>query len=271
MPSIQSPVELSPHLYIVYSEFPHRDSSNIYLITGAYPTLIDCGSHRAIPRLISNLAQLGIAPRDIVHIIATHGDYDHIQGFHDLRVDHPDLRLHVHPLDWPSVQGSDPYRTCSYVYHQPFVPIVADQCLALEDGERISTGDTELTVHHTPGHTEGSVSLLGEIDGHKVLFAGDAIGGAMRSLDGADLESWAQAMVTWKRSLTHLETLEFEWILNGHEPARSLPISRSFFNRSVTSFGTMLNPWFLLDEPAAEPDSTTLPAGLPVPAGGVSS
>jgi glyoxylase-like metal-dependent hydrolase (beta-lactamase superfamily II) len=158
------------------------------------------------------------------------------------------------------------------VYHQPFVPIVADQCLALEDGERITAGDTELTVHHTPGHTEGSVSLLGEIDGYRVLFAGDAIGGAMRSLDGADLERWVQAMVTWKQSLTHLETLDFEWVLNGHEPAKSLPISRAFFDRSVASFGTMLNPWFLLEESTATgPGSGNPQVQSAVPAGGVAS
>lgn len=250
MASLPAPVQLSPHLFIIYSEFPHRDSGNVYLITGTYPTLIDCGSRRAIPQLVSNLAQLGLEPKDLTQIIATHGDYDHVQGFHDLRVEHPALRLCVHPLDWPSVQGSDPYRNASYLYHHPFIPLTADQCLPLEDGEEIAAGDTSLTVYHTPGHSEGSVCLLGGVNGHQVLFAGDVVGGAMKSLDGADLEIWAQAVGSWKRSLSRLTDLNFEWVLTGHEPVPGLPIGRAQFDRSVRWFGKMMNPWFLLEEEA---------------------
>jgi glyoxylase-like metal-dependent hydrolase (beta-lactamase superfamily II) len=248
MPSLTAPVQLSPHLFVVYSEYPHRDSGNAYLITGRYPTLIDCGSHRAAPYLIDNLAQLGLRVGDLTQVIATHGDYDHIQGYHDLLLHHPDLRLYLHRKDWPIVQGNDPYQNASYLYRHPFVPFTAEQCLPLEDGETIAAGDTSLTAYHTPGHTEGSVSLLGTIDGHEVLFAGDAIGGAMRSLEGAVLEIWVQAAVTWKQSLQRLTGLDFEWVLNGHEPAKTLPLPRSRFDRAVRSFGRMLSPWFSLDD-----------------------
>lgn len=256
MTALTVPVELSPHLFIVYSEDPHRDSGNAYLLTGDVPTLIDCGSHRAAPRLIANLAQLGLDVEDLAQVIATHGDYDHIQGYHDLRLLHPGLRLLLNRNDWPIVQGHDPYRNASYLYGNTFVPFTAEQCLPLDDGETIAAGDTELTVVHAPGHTEGSVCLLGTIDGHRVLFAGDAIGGAMRSLTGATLEIWVQAAVTWEGSLQRLSALEFDWVLNGHEPATGLPISRKRFDRAVLSFGRMLNPWFSLDDedvPASEP------------------
>jgi len=239
---------LTPHLYVVYSEFPHRDSGNVFLITGRSPTLIDCGSRRVIPHLIRNLAQLGIDVRDLARVIATHGDCDHIQGYHDLHRLHPALRLHIHRHDWPLVQESDPYRNANYIYGNPFVPLPAERCVPLEDGETIAAGDGALMIHHTPGHTEGSVCLWGEIDGKKVLFAGDTVGGAMRSLDGADLRIWAQAVVTWEQSLQRLARLDIDWVLNGHEPAHGLPLGRARFDRAVASFGKMLNPWFLLDE-----------------------
>ncbi len=248
MTPLTAPVQLGPHLYILYSEYPHHDSGNAYLITGRYPTLIDCGSQHAFPYLVRNLAQTGLAIRDLTQIIATHGDYDHVQGYHDLRREHPYIRLHIHRNDWPSVQECDPYRNGSYIYNRALEPIAAESCLPLEQDEIIAAGDTTLQVHHTPGHTEGSVCLLGEIDGHRVLFAGDTVGGGMRSLDKAVLEIWAQAAVSWKQSLLRLGALDFEWVLNGHEPARSLPISRERFDRSVASFGQMLSPWFTLDE-----------------------
>lgn len=255
MPRLTAPRQLSSHLFIVYSEVPHRDSGNVFLITGRVPTLIDCGSSRSVPQLRRNLSHLGFDVRDIARVIATHGDCDHIQGFHELRRDHPGLQLHLHPDDWPLVQKSNPYRNAGYLYRNSFAPIDAEHCLPLEDGAHIVAGDTMLRVLHTPGHTEGSVCLSGEIDGHNVVFAGDTVGGAMRSLNGADLRIWAQAARTWEQSLCRLAAMDIDWILNGHEPAANLPLSRAWFDRAVASFGKMMNPWFLLDETADEHDS----------------
>jgi glyoxylase-like metal-dependent hydrolase (beta-lactamase superfamily II) len=248
MSVLSAPVQLSPHLYVLYAEFPHIDSANVYLITGDKPTLIDCGSPRAIPQLVRNLDLIDMSVADIEHVIVTHGDYDHIQGFHRLLAMNPDLQVHLHPHDWPIVQGNDSYRNASYLYGQPFLPFLDQRFVPIEDGDVLDAGSGQLTVVHTPGHTEGSVSLLGEVDGRAVLFAGDAIGGAMKSLSGAVLHVWAQAALTWQQSLQRLSTLEFDWVLNGHEPVESLPLSRTQVDRLVKSFGKMLNPWFTLDE-----------------------
>ncbi len=140
------------------------------------------------------------------------------------------------------------------------MPFLADQCLPLDDGNVLPAGNTSLVVHHTPGHTEGSVCLLGEIDGISVLFAGDAIGGSMKSLAGANLHIWANAAVTWAESLRRLEALPFDWVLNGHEPAATLPLTRSHVDRLFGSFGMMLNPWFLLDD-SESPVSGVMGAG----------
>lgn len=252
MPRLTAPVQLSRHVYVVYSEFPHVDSGNAYLISGKSPTLIDCGSQRGFPQLLSNLSQLGVRVTDLEQVIATHGDYDHVQGFHSLCQLHPELRLRLHRSDWPIVQESNPYRNASYLYGRPFVRFQEEQCLPLDDGDVIPVGDSTLTVHHAPGHTEGSVCLLGEFDGIGILFAGDAIGGAMRTLEGASLEVWAQAVATWQQSLLRLTALEFDWVLNGHEPAGSLPLRRSRIDRMVPMFGKMLNPWFFLEDDDGE-------------------
>lgn len=253
MPVLTVPVQLSPRLFVVYAECPHVDSSNVFLVAGQKPTLIDCGSARAVPRLLANLTQLGLDASDVDRVIATHGDYDHIQGFHDLRRLHPGMRLNLHRNDWQTGEAGDVYRTCSYLYGQPFAPIEAGACDPIVDGDELPAGDGFLRVVHTPGHTEGSVCLLGEVDGRTVLFAGDAIGGAMKSLDGATLDIWAQAATTWRNSLLRLAGLDFDWVLNGHEPAASLPLSRAHFDRMVPSFGKMMNPWFHLGDDEVAP------------------
>lgn len=250
MSRLAAPRQLSPHLYIAYAEFPHRDSGNVYLVTGKHPTLIDCGSRRGVRYLVENLAQIGLEPRDIEQVIATHGDCDHLQGYHELRRLHPGLSIRIHPRDLPLVLENDPYRNASYLYGNAnaFEPFAPEQCLPIAEGDRVPADDTELTVVHTPGHTEGSVCLLGEIDGHWIVFAGDTVGGSMRSLTGANLAIWAEAAQTWERSLQKLSALEFDWVLTGHEPEASLPISRARFDRAIASFGKMLNPWFSLAE-----------------------
>jgi hydroxyacylglutathione hydrolase len=248
MNSLTAPRQVSPHLFIVYSEFPHRDSANVYLLTGRVPTLIDCGSRRAVPQLVRNIEQAGVGLSDISQVIATHGDCDHVQGYHDLHKANPQLRLHLQSLDWPLVQESNPYRNANYLYRNEVMPIAPELCRPVADGDHIPAGDGELTVLHTPGHTEGSISLWGEIDGHNVVFAGDTVGGCMKSLQGADVAIWVQALRTWEQSLERLARLDIDWIFNGHEPEATLPLIRSWLDRGVASFGKMMNPWFLLSD-----------------------
>jgi len=71
MPMLTAPVQLSPHLYIVYFEFPHLHSGNVFLVAGLCPTLIDCGSERAVPQRLTILAQLGLEGRDFYQVITT--------------------------------------------------------------------------------------------------------------------------------------------------------------------------------------------------------
>ena len=110
-----------------------------------------------------------------------------------------------------------------------------------------------LEVIATPGHTEGSICLLGVIDGLRVLFAGDTVGGAMRSIDGASIVVWVEAVRAWTTSLQLLSCHDFDWVLNGHEPTTGLPITRERFDRMVRRFGTMLNPWFSIAEREPSP------------------
>jgi hydroxyacylglutathione hydrolase len=256
MTNLTSCIQFSEHVYLAYAEFPHVDSGNVFLITGEHPTLIDCGSARALPQLVDNLSQIHIDVQDIEQVIATHGDFDHVQGCHGWRLLNPHLQLLIHAMDQAVVQAENAYHTASYLYGQRFVRLQASQCIPVADGDVIPAGDTLLTVYHTPGHSEGSICLLGEIDHQTCLFAGDATGGSMKSLEGATLEIWAQAASTWATSLNRLSTLEFEWVLSGHEPAFGLPLSRQQFDRMVVHFGKMFNPWYLPGDYDGAPIST---------------
>ncbi|MBA2316049.1 MAG: MBL fold metallo-hydrolase, partial [Chloroflexi bacterium] len=116
----------------------------------------------------------------------------------------------VHPLDRHRL--TDPQPMWAPFEIPPSVPAVE-----LAEGGVIRFGEIRLDVLHTPGHTEGSVSLLAPDDA--MLFSGDTLfaGGWGRvDLPGGD----SGAMV---ESLGRLASLDAPLrVLPGHGPATTI-------------------------------------------------
>ena len=81
--------------------------------------------------------------------------------------------------------------------------------MLLNDGDKISVGNSSLSVLHTPGHTPGSICLVGE----DFIITGDTLfNGSIGRYDfpGGDYD-------TIMRSLKKLTELEFNYkLLPGH-------------------------------------------------------
>jgi len=60
--------------------------------------------------------------------------------------------------------------------------------VGLSDGDIFDWEGIQLRVIHTPAHTEGSISLLAEIGGRRVLFCGDIIHSPGKILNFYDLQ-----------------------------------------------------------------------------------
>jgi glyoxylase-like metal-dependent hydrolase (beta-lactamase superfamily II) len=136
-------------------------------------------------------------------IVSTHRHWDHIgDNAEAVIATGASLAAHVadrHGLEQPD-QGSSPFAI------PPSVP-----ALDLAEGSRIRIGDIDLSVLHTPGHTEGSVCLLAPED--RILLSGDTLfagGWGRTDLPGGD----RQAMIA---SLSRLATLDDNLtVLPGH-------------------------------------------------------
>ena len=244
MDVLTGPVQLATNLYLVYHEWPHWDSGNVYLITGEVTTLIDCGSEASFPQIKANLRKIGIRPSDIKQVIATHGDFDHTQGFLQLAGRCSKVPLLVHQADWQPMIDGDNVLTKAYLYGQTYRPLPAERCLPLSGNQLITVGDSEMLFLHTPGHSAGSSCLLGQFDGQSWLIAGDTVCGSMIDISLVGTQVWVDYFMQWRNSLEQLSQLNFDWVLTGHE---TLPLSRGAFDEGREHFGQMFYPWFARD------------------------
>ncbi|RKY15518.1 MAG: MBL fold metallo-hydrolase [Planctomycetota bacterium] len=153
--------------------------------------------------------QLGDEGWALRFIVSTHRHWDHI-GDNAEAVVATGATLAVHLADRHGLEQPDPMSA-------PFPIPPSVPALDLAEGSRIRFGDVDLTVLHTPGHTEGSVCLLSQED--RVLISGDTLfagGWGRTDLAGGD----AEMMVD---SLARLATLEDGLaVLPGHGPETSI-------------------------------------------------
>lgn len=152
----------------VHAVFGVGYDSNIFLVTGENPVLVDAGTGMHSRKVIENLSK--VAPRLLPKtIVLTHRHFDHIGGAHDLAT-HFGAEIMVHEKDAQSVEEGDPRSTAASMFNCQLRPMKVRR---LREGDILSTGDHELEVIHTPGHTIGSMCLFEGSSG--TLISGDTV------------------------------------------------------------------------------------------------
>jgi hydroxyacylglutathione hydrolase len=103
---------------------------------------------------------------EIKIIVLTHGHSDHIAALRDIQ-DKTGAQVAIHNEDADFLEGHGSFSSQFGIsYKTPHPP---DRLLQEED--EIDIGGASFTVVHTPGHTPGSICLLGE----NMIFTGDTI------------------------------------------------------------------------------------------------
>ena len=132
-------------------------------------------------RIIAAVHRLGLKPALILN---THGHFDHVGANRDIK-DAFDIPLAIHALDNPMLELAGRLEM-SFVLEAKDSP-PAD--FFLQDKARIPVGESQLEVLHTPGHSPGSVCLLGDgflLSGDTLFYEGvgrtDLPGGSDRDL-----------------------------------------------------------------------------------------
>ncbi len=183
--------------------------------------LADPGSREAIaidtatPSLAWIAEELAARDWTLKLIVSTHGHWDHI-GDNAALAAHTGADIAVHPLDRERLTNPQPL-------YAPFDIVPSVPAVELAEGGVVRFGQIELTVLHTPGHTEGSVCLLARDEG--LLFSGDTLfAGAWGRTDfpGGDPE----AMVASLARLTGLE--DHIGVFPGHGEATTIGRERAW-------------------------------------------
>ena len=181
--------------------------NNCYLVTdeaSGRSALVDCTEY-------SDKMKDFIGDAKLDYILLTHGHFDHCTGVAGLLKKWPELPVYIHEADVVDTV-SDQLKFCRLgeknqrYYHE---------------GDKLTVGNLTLDVMETPGHSQGSVSLL--VEGQHVIFSGDTLfrGNCGRcDFPGGDY----RAMV---RSLGRLGKLEGQYtVYPGHEEATDMDYER---------------------------------------------
>lgn len=101
------------------------------------------------------MAKLGLDPRQVKYIVITHGHGDHYGGASYLAKKYG-AHVVASEADWTMMHTHLEF--ASAVWPQP-----PARDIAVKDGERLTLGDTTLTLYVTPGHTPGTLSPVFDV------------------------------------------------------------------------------------------------------------
>ncbi|MHA1371639.1 MAG: MBL fold metallo-hydrolase [Promethearchaeota archaeon] len=136
-------------------------------------------------------------------------NYDHVGAAHEFKKMYPDAIVIAHELEVDAIQGLPGTEgiTAASWYGAILVPVNVDDILTGKSGV-LNLGSRVFHWYHTPGHTQGSISIVVEDEGKKVLFGQD-IHGPFMSAFRSNIEDWA-------RSMKMLMELDTDILCEGH-------------------------------------------------------
>jgi len=140
------PAKVFDNLYFVgskiHSSWALTTSQGIILIDTLY-------TYNSEEEIVGGLKKLGLDPTSVKYVIISHAHGDHVGGA-KLMQDRYGSHIVMGGPDWDSIERS----VNGYPQGKPKRDIVAD------DGQKITLGDTSVTIVTTPGHTPGTLSML---------------------------------------------------------------------------------------------------------------
>ena len=193
------------------------DASAYLILFEGEAALIDAGADPDARALIANLDPLlAEAGASLELLVLTHNHIDHVGGAAALK-QRFGLEVVMHQADAPALEKGDIEATGADMYNTTVRPVEVD--LEIEETVYpLELNGGRLTCLHTPGHTPGSISVLLERDGDRILFGQD--------IHGPFLPRFNSDLDEWRLSMMKLLKLKCDVLCEGHfgvvEPAEQV-------------------------------------------------
>jgi metallo-beta-lactamase class B len=138
------PMKVFDNLYFVgqteYSAWAVTTSDGIIIIDPIFDYSVE-------EEVVNGLKTLGFDPNTIKYVLISHAHSDHVGGASYLQ-DRFNAKVIMSDADWTLLEGT------RASWRKPRKELVAT------DGQKLTLGDTSITLHITPGHTLGTISSL---------------------------------------------------------------------------------------------------------------
>jgi len=182
--------------------------SNIYIIDGEIPTIIDCGTGLN-QKYVDDKIKQTINPLKIQQIILTHEHFDHCGGAKNiLDLTNKKAKILSHNNAAEKIEGGDSYFARMLGGYMPKINID----YKIKDNENVTIGDEKFQIIHTPGHSPGCICMYNKKN--KILFSGDTIF-AYGSFGRYDFPGGKLSEL--KQSIKKISKLDIENLYPGHE------------------------------------------------------
>ncbi|RLF41113.1 MAG: MBL fold metallo-hydrolase [Thermoplasmata archaeon] len=182
--------------------------SNIYIILGEIPTIVDTGTGLHHDEVIKNIKRI-IDPISIKQIFLTHEHYDHCGGVRKIKdLTHGKAKIIAHKNAADKIERGESAFAALLGGEMPKIPV--DQIVV--DGDILQVGDEKCQVIHTPGHTPGSICLY--LPDSRSLISGDTVF-AYGSFGRYDFPGGSLPQL--KKSIRRLATLDVVNLYPGHD------------------------------------------------------
>jgi hydroxyacylglutathione hydrolase len=156
------------------------NTAHAYFLLGERVVLVDSGSPGNEKRILDTLERHQLKLKDLSLILLTHGHWDHLGSAEAIRavskapiaLHHSDLELAAAGQDKLKPYGFGSSLLEPYFSSKRFDPITPD--LILNGTETLEAYGVNAKLLETPGHTDGSISVLLE---HGEAIIGDVLRG----------------------------------------------------------------------------------------------
>ncbi len=197
--------------------------SNCYLVMGEKNILVDTGSPNEAEKIINTINKFGITMQDISLIIHTHGHSDHC-GSTKAMVNLFNIPTLIHKADYEMTKNGKNYTIKYTKFISRFIRPFVDKSFAgfeadyiIEDSLDLSKFGIKGQLVHTPGHTQGSISLI--FDNNEAIIGDTLMGGYFGGLVSPqlpDFHYFADNLEEVKKSVQKLLTFNCHTFYVGH-------------------------------------------------------